>query len=130
MGDPLRLIDGCVARGELRTAAQAWAERRLLRGFRARKKAAVLALWRLHRADRPAIDTGGSHADIKHPVEAGVARSQRFVGGMVIDHGSFRIVLLSLSVIRTRRAGRYRTCHSFLPSCPKTASTNHENARC
>ena len=81
-------------RRRLRTAAQAGAEPRLLRGGGRRKEGHVLRKRRPRRADRATIDARGFDAGEDAAVEAGVAVAERAIAGVVIEiHGRTVIAL-------------------------------------
>ena len=119
--DQLRHALGVVHRRaagrQLGTAAQAGPEAGLLGFLRRAEEAAVDLLRRLRRADRPAVDAGGGHADEEHAVEAGVARGQRGVRASgVVRH--------ALTICWWRRRDLAIFGHGSGPPlrCPKLAS--------
>ena len=63
---------GCAGRG-LRATAQAWPESRRLGGRGGAEEAHVGALGVARGTDRPAVDAGRGHGDVKLAVEAGIA---------------------------------------------------------
>ena len=82
--DPLRIVHRRASRRQLRPAPQARAEAGLLGFLRRVEEPAVGRLWRLRRADRPAINPGGRDADEEDAVKPPIARGERLVQATMI----------------------------------------------
>src|SRR5207247_5692532 len=84
VSDTLRIIYGRIARSQLRTAPQAWAETRLFCLLRRIVKSAINFLGRLDRANGTAINARRRDADEKEAVKTPVAGQECFVEGFAV----------------------------------------------
>jgi len=75
-----------VARRQFRPAPQARTEQCFLRGEGVLEETAIFLQRCFHWTDRPAVNSGGSDADKKDPVEARIARGQSAIGSVTVDH--------------------------------------------
>src|SRR5690606_26720977 len=83
VGQVAAAVQGGVARGDLRAAAQAGTVAGLFRRGGAGEKQGVRGLGGAHPADGPAVDTGTGDSHEKPAIEAGIAAQQGGVAALV-----------------------------------------------